>query len=267
MHHQRHLSLCLLVNHLSLFVCFVSFVVVSSQAQSIPPCINYQCRIASDQGLPINGVTNVSFSIYTNEAVGASVWGPQVFSNATVVSGYVNVVLSEDMHTNAVTSAFTNSSTWIEAVVGTTTNDRQQILSVPYAAQASAASRVNGVASVYEAEGAANGMGTVGEIVEVPGCWVEVATTGRPVLVLTNMEWFYHADDYATSIHLLREGVSIEEWGHTVNSHFHEGPVSFSVIDTPMAGTTVRYAIGIRPEQGAANRVVVTGARLQVLEL
>ena len=156
-----------------------------SLAESVPPLINYQGRLADR----ITGTTNLSFSIYTNATVGAAVWGPQVFTDAHVVDGFYSVVLGEDANTNSVTEAFTRAETWVECVSGDTTNARQQILSVPYAAQAEwAASRTVGtnapVGGVARSEVCTEWGTGDASFSAITNLQVTLAVSGRPVRVM-----------------------------------------------------------------------------------
>lgn len=259
---------------LLLFLCSVFSMVGLSHAQSIPPCINYQTRIANAQGMPFNGTTNLSFSIYTNANIGSAVWGPQVFSNATVIAGYVNAVLGKDVHTNDVTDAFTNGATWVETVVGTTTNEtRQQILSVPYAARAghawSRAVRTNTAARGEIVLSGASIHETVNAEAFVTNLDVTIETTGRPVCLRLVAQGDMIASVGGNDGHIafvrgestlvgqkqrlwVNSGVSIEL-----------PPESYGAIDFPSAG---RHRYRVMANGGAAG-IQFWGIRLMAYEM
>jgi hypothetical protein len=131
-------------------VYFAYFVVISlSPAQSVPPYINYQGRVTDAGGVPwTNGMYAMSVCIYTNRVGGEPVWGPQKWGEAEdgpgrararvpVVGGYFSLVLGEhDIHTNDLGDAFVGGEAWTEVVCDRFTNERQRVLSVPYALRA-----------------------------------------------------------------------------------------------------------------------------------
>ena len=119
----------------SVFVCLVCFVVVSlSHAQSVPPYVSYQGRVNDQIGEPVAGIRSMAVSIYTNETTGAAVWGPQIFPEVHCVGGFFNVILGPaDIDSNSIAVAASFGDTWVEVVCESVTNDRQRILSVPFA--------------------------------------------------------------------------------------------------------------------------------------
>jgi hypothetical protein len=181
-------------------VYFVYFVVASlSLAQSVPPYISYQGRVAKSDGASFTGVTNLTFGIFATNSGGTVVWGPQAM-DVHVVDGLFNAILGQDATTNDVTDAFTNASTWVEVICGNYTNEpRQQILSVPYAMRAGTVPDGSiGLGKLASRVVATNAVGiggvavshvtprqpiTVSSFVAVSNLHVSIATTGRPVLI------------------------------------------------------------------------------------
>lgn len=247
------------------FACFASFVAsLSASSQSIPPLINYQGRVADAEGRPFTGTTNLSFSVYTNATVGSAVWGPQTFTNAQVVGGFFNVVLGQDDNARAVTGVFTNASTWVETVCGTRTNvPRQQILSVPYAAQAATATRLNGSANLSPS-GSFNGTfsTSVDAMTTVPGCQTSILCSGRPILVAVNADFMYNSSGPAAELHLYRGSTYVGAW----TSATSRAPISCTTIDVPPSGTNAVYSIYIRAA-GGAGTTYIYNPRIRAVEL
>lgn len=159
---------------------------IVSHAGGVPSQVNYQGRVTDSSGLPFTGTTNLSFSVYASPTNDVAVWGPQTFTNppVTVVDGFFSVVLGQDTTSRPITDAFTNSATWVETVCGTHTNQpRQQILSVPYAVQAS---HVSGAANygmrwIYWPPGSSFADWTT--VYSGAGSGIEIITHGRPVFM------------------------------------------------------------------------------------
>ena len=116
-------------------------------AQSVPPLINYQGRIASPDGSPLPTADyQLIFRIYDAATNGMLKWGPQIFdgivgtaghgAKAPVVQGYFNVVLGPvDTNGISLAMAFAASNRFVEVTVGNRPPilPRQQIVSTPYA--------------------------------------------------------------------------------------------------------------------------------------
>ena len=132
-----------------LFVAFAILVPLAIPAQTVPPLVNYQGRLANPDGsvLPTANY-QLSFSVFDSASGGNLVWGPEVFDGNAgqghgalipVVQGYFNVLLGPvDVNGASLAGAFNGTNRFVEVTV---TNHppiapRQQILSAPYAFQA-----------------------------------------------------------------------------------------------------------------------------------
>jgi len=115
-------------------------------AQSVPPLVNYQGRLANPDGsLFPTADYELRFRIWDATNNGVLVWGPQVFdggiglghgAKVPVVQGYFNVVLGPvDTNGNSLIGAFGGSNRFVEVTVSNRPPvlPRQQILSTPYA--------------------------------------------------------------------------------------------------------------------------------------
>ncbi len=134
------------LRRIGLMVAFLtsSLLVVDAMAQSIPPLVNYQGRLANSDGTPFPTADyELRFSIYENHTNVNSVWGPQVFDGAPnaghgprlpVVQGYFNVVLGPvDTQGRPILGAFASGSRFVEVTVSGRALPRQQILTTPFA--------------------------------------------------------------------------------------------------------------------------------------
>ncbi len=122
-----------------------------AMAQSVPPLINYQGRLANPDGTPLPTADyELRVTIHDADAVtgGTLVWGPQVFDGANavghgprvpVMQGYFNVLLGPvDAVGRSVLSAFSGSNRFVQVTVGNRPpiKPRQQIVAAPFAVQA-----------------------------------------------------------------------------------------------------------------------------------
>jgi hypothetical protein len=120
-----------------------------ANAQTVPPLVNYQGRLANPDGTALaTGDYTLTFRVYdhaTNSFSTNLIWGPQVFDGVAgqghggkipVVQGYFNVMLGP-VDTNGVSldTAFNGTNRYVEIRVSTNNPilPRQQILSAPFA--------------------------------------------------------------------------------------------------------------------------------------
>ena len=115
---------------------------MASLAQ-MPNLINYQGRIMDAEGQPKTGTVNLSFEMYDSAVDGTKVWGPQVFTNVPLKSGYFNVILGDlDSNGKSIVEAFNTPAAYIMIIDGANpVLPRQQILSSVFAFKAQYAER------------------------------------------------------------------------------------------------------------------------------
>lgn len=128
-------------------------------AQSVPPLMNYQGHLTNATGQPLaTGQYTLTFNVYNVPTSGTAVWGPQAIV-ADVIDGYFNVVLSTDSTGgDSITTAFTAQPRYVSIRVNAAAEilPRQQVLSAPYAIQASRADVVapaTGTGNIFPATG------------------------------------------------------------------------------------------------------------------
>jgi len=121
---------------------------LSCFAQTVPPLVNYQGRVANPDGSALNTANyQLIFNIYDAASGGGLVWGPQVFDGTAalghgalipVVQGYFNVMLGPvDVTGRPLAGAFNASNRFIEVTVTNhpPISPRQQVLASPFAFQ------------------------------------------------------------------------------------------------------------------------------------
>lgn len=124
---------------------------VASDAQSIPPLINFQGVLSDANGASLATANySLTFNIYSAPTGGTLVWGPQVFdgnvgvghgAEVPVVNGHFNVILGPvDTNGNSIARAFSagpapSNSRYLEVTIGAGApiSPRQQVLATPYA--------------------------------------------------------------------------------------------------------------------------------------
>jgi hypothetical protein len=113
-------------------------------ADAVPALVNYQGLLVNPDNSPLaNGNYQVHFRIYDQPTGGSLIWGPQTVA-AAVYNGQFNVLLGPtDTAARPLLDAFIESNRFLEIQVGVNApiSPRQQILSAPYALNAS---RLNG---------------------------------------------------------------------------------------------------------------------------
>ena len=118
----------------------------TARAQSVPPLVNYQGRLANPDGSALPTADyQLTFNIYDAATNGTLVWGPQMFDGTAaqghgaripIVQGFFNVMLGPvDVSGVSLANAFGASNRFVEITV---TNHapiapRQQILTTPFA--------------------------------------------------------------------------------------------------------------------------------------
>jgi hypothetical protein len=101
---------------------------VNAQTQSIPHLISYQGVLTNTAGVPLNGIQNVTFSLYSQETGGTALWSETL--PVACVQGVFDVLLGTNVSLNV---EFTNA-TWLEFALGETVLTPRVILSSsPYA--------------------------------------------------------------------------------------------------------------------------------------
>ena len=186
----------------------------AARAQSVPPLVNYQGRLANPDGSALPTADyQLAFKIYDAATNGALVWGPQIFDGTVaqghaaripVVQGYFNCMLGPvDTNGISLANAFNASNRFVEITI---TNHapvapRQQILTTPYAIRAATAAAVDdGAISLLKLAARATGtnVGVGGFAVStvvsnfstsstvfipVTNLSVTITTSGRPVYI------------------------------------------------------------------------------------
>jgi len=113
-----------------IILCVVLLVFALSLLAEVPQLINYQGKILDDNGLPINGVLNISFKIYDTEVNGTVLWNET--QNVTVIEGVFNVLLGsvETFSNTLFNDAERYLAIQIEGEIEIA--DRSRLVSTPY---------------------------------------------------------------------------------------------------------------------------------------
>jgi hypothetical protein len=102
---------------------------VQDAAAAVSSMISYQGTLLDSNGNPVNGTTNMTFSLYNVSTGGSSLWSET--KNVQVSNGMFNTQLG-DVHPLNV--AQFDQALWLEMVVGNETlTPRIQLLGAPYA--------------------------------------------------------------------------------------------------------------------------------------
>jgi hypothetical protein len=137
----------------------------ATMAQTVPPLMNYQGHLTNATGQPLpTGQYTLTFNVYNVPTGGTAVWGPQAIV-ADVVDGYFNVVLSTDSTGgDPITTAFVAQPRYVSISVNAAAEilPRQQVLSAPYAIQASRAAAADVASSTVGSANVFPGTGNVG---------------------------------------------------------------------------------------------------------
>ena len=111
--------------------------VASAHAGTMPELINFQGKLTSPEGQPVDaGQYTIEFRIYDQATAGTMKWGPQTIENVPVIHGQFNVLLGpEDDATDSLMDALGTGVCYVETTIqgGPALTPRQQLLSTPYA--------------------------------------------------------------------------------------------------------------------------------------
>lgn len=134
---------------ISFFALLSELAVASLCAQSVPPLVNYQGRLANPDGSPFPTADyELRFRIWDASTNGTLIWGPQTFDGEAgqgrglripVVQGFFSVMLGPvDIDGRLLVGAFSSSNRFVEVTVSNRSPimPRQQFLSVPFALKA-----------------------------------------------------------------------------------------------------------------------------------
>ncbi|MCB0081746.1 MAG: hypothetical protein KDE47_12485, partial [Caldilineaceae bacterium] len=113
----------------------------------IPPTLNYQGTLRDAQGNLINGKRDITFKIYGAASGGSPLFTEEI-KEGTVRDGLFNVVLGDGAALNS--TIFAGGALYIGVAVGTDAEmtPRQRLHPVPWAHQATAATKLNPNATI-----------------------------------------------------------------------------------------------------------------------
>jgi len=116
----------------------VTLVMLASPlAAEIPHQINYQGLLTDDDGTPLAGTYDLTFTIYSDTLAGVLIWTETRY-NIDIEDGLVNLLLGRK--DPLLESHFDEDERWLEiAVDGSTLSPRMKMTSVPWALRASVA--------------------------------------------------------------------------------------------------------------------------------
>lgn len=104
--------------------------ITSCGTPSLEYRMNYQGRLTSSRGGPIDGNRTMTFRLFQSETGGSAIWS-ESHSNVPVTNGLFNVVLGSN---NALDESEFHRPLWLEIVVaGQTLSARQPLYGAPYA--------------------------------------------------------------------------------------------------------------------------------------
>jgi hypothetical protein len=102
---------------------------------TVPSLIPVQGVLADDMGDPVDGPTDITFSLYSVETAGTALW-TDGFNDIDVVDGFFTVYLGSDTALDFA-SLISNSEIWLGInVEGDGEMDRIQLAAVPFAVEA-----------------------------------------------------------------------------------------------------------------------------------
>lgn len=131
----------------------VLFVVAASASGDIPKKINYQGKVTDPSGLPLAGSHSIVFSIYEAAYGGLPIWSETTTVEADS-SGVFSAVLGS---VNPIEVTFAGAR-WLEvAIDGQVLKPRRELVSVPYAYQASNANMLGGLGPEAFADSSVDG--------------------------------------------------------------------------------------------------------------
>lgn len=152
------------------YFCYAALIMAiintGSFAQEIPRLIYYQGNLAGTSGNPINGNQPMVFSIWSSNIGGTKLW-QETHSVVPVNEGLFSVMLGSQ--NSMPLEVFSSKTRYLDIVIsGEILSPRQQIVSVPYAYEATS---ITGASNVFPSEGNV-GIGTTS-----PGQKLTVAGT------------------------------------------------------------------------------------------
>ncbi len=106
-------------------------------AQVAPQQVNFQGLLLDSSGVPVNGLVDMSFTLYDAATGGTSLW-TETHVDVDVIDGVYNLALGSTAPMSPALLAGGNVHLEVE-VDGETLSPRQQFLSVPYALHAATA--------------------------------------------------------------------------------------------------------------------------------
>ncbi len=117
----------------NLFIIILLFISLCLMAQNVPQTIDYQGRLADNDGNYLNQEVVMYFIIYDVESGGTPLWGEA--QNVTTVNGTFHVLLGSAVAFPS--TLFDGAERWLELVVeGEYLSPRTQLASVPFAIKA-----------------------------------------------------------------------------------------------------------------------------------
>ena len=125
----------------TLFVCLIVAVAlfVGVATATVPRLINYQGILTDDTGTPITGTHDLTFTIYPDSTLGATVLWSELHSGVEINAGLFNVILGKTV--TIPDSLLADGDRWMGITVdgGTEMTPRMQLTSVPWALRAAVA--------------------------------------------------------------------------------------------------------------------------------
>ncbi len=118
--------------------------------QPVPLLINFQGKLTDPNQAPIDGLADVTFSIYDAETDDTLLWSED-HTGITVTNGIFNVLIGDGTpdpaNTGDISTVFTGEDRWLEVQVGSdpAMEPRQKITSVAYSIHSSTAANADDV--------------------------------------------------------------------------------------------------------------------------
>jgi len=140
---------------LTLIIIVLASLTAQAQTASVPQLINYQGMLTDANGSFMTGTRKLTFNIYDAATGGDVIWGPQIFDSVPLINGRFNVILgTTDTTGRPISKAFGAKDRYIGIKIDSNAEiaPRQQLLSAPYAIQASKASEADHAAKTDIAE-------------------------------------------------------------------------------------------------------------------
>src|SRR5262245_60016212 len=126
----------------SLGICLAAAFASLAQAQTVTPKFTYQGQLKQN-GSPMNGTVNVTFTLWTDVSVGSQVGAADVHNGVTVTNGLFTVEVNDGNEFG--TAPFNGTTRWLQVNVnGTNLTPRQPLDAAPYASYSMAPWQTNG---------------------------------------------------------------------------------------------------------------------------